>query len=274
MRRTAMYYRAALESSDKDAVLGVVLGSFKNDMMAQVAEAEAIGEKLEKVKRVGEIGDAVNLILDTLVAANRGRRPGAEDGSGAGSGGGLTAAMLEDHRKNYTDKVDKQMQRADREDANEAKRQKVENAGEEGLAAGTLPRTAFGAYIAQDHFFLAAFGDAYAQAAKLLPPAVREKHGPAVAALVAGIESERAGHAASAAQWGVTDISSVEPLAATREYCALLAAAAEQGSLGVLFAAAAPCMRLYAWLGVQLKEVARDGTPYHEWCARDTSLRG
>ena len=143
-----------------------------------------------------------------------------------------------------------------------------------GLAAGTLPRTAFGAYIAQDHFFLAAFGDAYAQAAKLLPPAVREKHGPAVAALVAGIESERAGHAASAAQWGVTDISSVEPLAATREYCALLAAAAEQGSLGVLFAAAAPCMRLYAWLGVQLKAVARDGTPYHEWCARDTSLRG
>ena len=143
-----------------------------------------------------------------------------------------------------------------------------------GLAAGTLPHTAFGAYIAQDHFFLAAFGDAYAQAAKLLPPAVREKHGPAVAALVAGIESERAGHAASAAQWGVTDISSVEPLAATREYCALLAAAAEQGSLGVLFAAAAPCMRLYAWLGVQLKAVARDGTPYHEWCARDTSLRG
>ena len=65
----------------------------------------------------------------------------------------------------------------------------------------------------------------------------------------------------------VTDISSVEPLAATREYCALLAAAAEQGSLGVLFAAAAPCMRLYAWLGAQLKAVARDGTPYHEWCA-------
>ena len=143
-----------------------------------------------------------------------------------------------------------------------------------GLAAGTLPRAAFGAYIAQDHFFLAAFGDAYAKAATLLPPAVREKHGPAVAALVSGIESERAGHAASAAEWGVTDISSVEPLAATREYCALLAAAAEQGSLGVLFAAAAPCMRLYAWLGVQLKEVARDGTPYHEWCARDTSLRG
>ena len=136
-----------------------------------------------------------------------------------------------------------------------------------GLAAGTLPRAAFGAYIAQDHFFLAAFGDAYTKAATLLPPAVREKHGPAVAALVAGIESERAGHAASAAQWGVTDISSVEPLAATREYCALLAAAAEQGSLGVLFAAAVPCMRLYAWLGVHLKEVAREGTPYHEWCA-------
>jgi len=134
-----------------------------------------------------------------------------------------------------------------------------------GLAAGTLPREAFGAYIAQDHFFLAAFGDAYAQAATLLPPAVREKHGPAVAALVAGIGSERAGHAASAAQWGVTDISSVEPLAATREYCALLAAAAEQGSLGVLFAAAAPCMRLYAWLGAHLKAVARDGTPYQEW---------
>ena len=136
-----------------------------------------------------------------------------------------------------------------------------------GLAAGTLPREAFGSYVAQDHFFLAAFGDAYAKAAARLPLAIREKHGPAVAALVAGVEAERAGHAASANQWGITDIGAVAPLAATREYCALLGAAAEQGSLAVLFAAAAPCMRLYAWLGQRLKAVAAEGTPYHEWLA-------
>ena len=98
-----------------------------------------------------------------------------------------------------------------------------------GLAAGTLPREAFGAYVAQDHFFLAAFGDAYAKAAARLPLAIREKHGPAVAALVAGVEAERAGHAASANQWGITDIGAVAPLAATREYCALLGAAAATG---------------------------------------------
>ena len=133
------------------------------------------------------------------------------------------------------------------------------------LAAGSLPRESFGAYIAQDHFFLAAFGSAYAKAASRLPASLRAKHGPAVEALVAGVEEERAGHAAAAAQWGITDIGSVAPLAATREYCALLEAAAEGGSLGVLFAAAAPCMRLYAWLGTRLKAVATPGTPYQEW---------
>ena len=50
-------------------------------------------------------------------------------------------------------------------------------------AAGTLPRASFGAYIAQDHFFLAAFADAYASAEALLPAAARETHGPLVAAL-------------------------------------------------------------------------------------------
>ena len=59
-----------------------------------------------------------------------------------------------------------------------------------------------------------------------------------------------------------------KPMAPSVAECErIMAAAAEQGSLGVLFAAAAPCMRLYAWLGAQLKAVARDGTPYHEWCA-------
>ena len=133
------------------------------------------------------------------------------------------------------------------------------------LAAGSLPRDSFGLYIAQDHFFLAAFADAYASAETHIPTAYVESHGPLVAALVAGVQSERDGHAANAARWGVQDIAAVEPMSATTEYCALLAAAATGGSLGVLFAAAAPCMRLYAYLGKQLKAVAAPDTPYMEW---------
>ena len=89
----------------------------------------------------------------------------------------------------------------------------------------TLPRAAFGAYIAQDHFFLKAFADAYASAAARLPEAFRASHGPLVSALVDGVKEERDGHAAAAAQWGITDIGAVVPMKATTEYCAMLAAA-------------------------------------------------
>ena len=133
------------------------------------------------------------------------------------------------------------------------------------LAAGTMPAASFGLYIAQDHFFLKAFADAYASAASLLPVSYQSTHGPLVALLVQAVNEERDGHAANAAKWGITDLSAVEPLDATKEYCALLSAAAASGSLGVLFAAAAPCMRLYAHLGQQLKPVAASDSAYLEW---------
>ena len=90
------------------------------------------------------------------------------------------------------------------------------------LAAGTLPAASFGAYIAQDYFFLRGFAEAYASAQSRLPVAYAAALGPKLAALISGVEDERKGHAENAAKWGVTDITSVQPMRATTEYCALL----------------------------------------------------
>ena len=140
-----------------------------------------------------------------------------------------------------------------------------------GLAAGTLPREAFGAYLAQRRLLLASLRAAFSKAEARLPAAARERHAPVVAALVAGVEAESTRDAEVASRLGAADAGSTGPLSTTSEYCVLLDAAAETGSLTVLFAAAAPCMRLHAWLGRQLLAVCRDGsaatvlTPHREW---------
>ena len=96
--------------------------------------------------------------------------------------------------------------------------------------------------------------------AELLPPAAR-LDGAAPLACNAGIEQAR-----EARLWCMKLLAQLlQAFPAPSHFAPYLP---------LLFAAAAPCMRLYAWLGVQLKAVARDGTPYHEWCARGTSLRG
>lgn len=134
-----------------------------------------------------------------------------------------------------------------------------------GLAAGTLPREAFGAYIAQRRLLLAALRAALLKAEAQLPAATRDCHANSVAELVAGIEADSTRDAAVASQLGAADAGSTVPLAPTSEHRALLDAAADTGSLAVLFAAAAPSMRLQAWLGRRLCAVCRDGTPYREW---------
>ena len=58
-------------------------------------------------------------------------------------------------------------------------------------------------------------------------------------------------------------MAGVEPASATLAYTEFLLATAATAGLGTVFAAMAPCMRLYAWLGAALDAGAAG--PYAQW---------
>jgi thiaminase/transcriptional activator TenA len=127
------------------------------------------------------------------------------------------------------------------------------------LGDGSLSREIFAGYVAQDAFFLESFARAYALAL------ARSSDTPtllALADLLAGVREELGLHAAYAARWGI-DMAGVEPSSATLAYTDFLLATAATGTLGMVFAAMTPCMRLYAWLGASLD--ANAAGPYAEW---------
>ena len=130
-----------------------------------------------------------------------------------------------------------------------------------GLADGTLPRSNFAYYVGQDAFFLEAFARAYSIAAAKAPDSqvFQTFH-----ELAGGVLQELRLHQGYAQTWGI-DLSAVQPGAATRRYTDFLLATAFSQPIGVIAAAMAPCMRLYAYLGQTL---ATEGIPDHaygEW---------
>lgn len=128
-----------------------------------------------------------------------------------------------------------------------------------GLGDGSLAREVFAGYVAQDAFFLASFARAYALA---LARSADTATLLALADLIGGVRDELGLHASYAARWGI-DMTGVEPAPATLAYTEFLLATASTGSLGAVFAAMTPCMRLYAWLGTSLDADAAG--PYGEW---------
>jgi thiaminase/transcriptional activator TenA len=127
------------------------------------------------------------------------------------------------------------------------------------LSDGSLARETFAGFVAQDAFFLESFARAYALAL------ARSSDTPtllALADLLAGVREELRLHASYAARWGI-DMAGVEPVSATLAYTEFLLATAATGTLGMVFAAMTPCMRLYAWLGAELEASAAG--PYAQW---------
>ena len=122
-----------------------------------------------------------------------------------------------------------------------------------GIADGSLPRAAFGEYVAQDAVFLEAFARAYALALAASPDTESVL---AFAGLIAGVRDELSMHATYAARWGVNP-STALPSEATLSYTEFLLATAATGTVGLVCAAMTPCMRLYAYLGQSL---AAEGT--------------
>ena len=125
-----------------------------------------------------------------------------------------------------------------------------------GLAAGTLPREAFGWYLAQDAEYLHAYADVLARTAGLADD-------PAEAAFWAKgsaecLEEELRLHQ----QW--TGGGRVEPAPATVAYVEHLRQAVAAGYAEAV-AAVLPCYWMYADIGARLAAAVTDEHPYRDW---------
>jgi thiaminase/transcriptional activator TenA len=131
------------------------------------------------------------------------------------------------------------------------------------LGDGTLPEAVFRRYVAQDAFYLRGFFRAYALAAARLE---RPAHLEAFHEFMGGALEEMRMHARTAERLGI-DLDAVVPFEATRSYVGHLSDLGWHGTAGEILAAMAPCMRLYAHLGVELSAGLEAGTahPYREW---------
>lgn len=132
----------------------------------------------------------------------------------------------------------------------------------QGLALGQLPRQHFCGYVAQDACFLESFARAYALAIA---------HSPDRASLIAfntllqGVLEELELHAGYASRWQI-NLAGVTPLPATKAYTTFLWETAQAGDVGLICAAMTPCLRLYAWLGQQLRiQVGEPDHAYGDW---------
>ncbi len=115
-------------------------------------------------------------------------------------------------------------------------------------------------YVAQDAFFLEAFARAYALCVARAPDRESMR---AFKRLLDAVDDELELHRSYAERWKV-DLAAA-PTQATSAYTDFLLRVASLESPAYAAAAMAPCMRLYAWLGQQLKPVALRDSPYYEW---------
>ena len=129
----------------------------------------------------------------------------------------------------------------------------------QGIASGELPRERFVSYVEQDAFFLEGFARSYALA---FAKAGREALGE-VRALLDGVFAELELHRGYAERWGAR--LDPEPAPATLSYTDFLLRVAWSEPVGRILAAMTPCMRLYAFLGQRLVDVAAADSPYREW---------
>jgi thiaminase (transcriptional activator TenA) len=132
----------------------------------------------------------------------------------------------------------------------------------QGLAQGNLPSDVFAGYVAQDASFLESFARAYALAIA---------HSPDRASLIAfnallqGVLEELELHAGYAERLQI-NLEATTPLPATTAYTSFLLNTAMGGDAGLICAAMTPCLRLYAWLGQQLRtQVGQPEHAYADW---------
>ncbi len=130
-----------------------------------------------------------------------------------------------------------------------------------GLADGTLVKSKFVGFIAQDAFFLDVFARAYGAGVARAPDLEGRQ---AFFELAGGVFEELKLHASVAEELGL-QLTQVVPLRATRSYTEFLLANAFSGTLGELVASIAPCMKLYHFLGAALAQHRNSTDKYADW---------
>ncbi|TVR47298.1 MAG: TenA family protein [Planctomycetota bacterium] len=121
----------------------------------------------------------------------------------------------------------------------------------QGLGDGTLSRSRFIGYIAQDAFFLRGFAQAYAAAQAKCQAQGDDAGAQLYADLGQGVADELRLHRQQSADLGI-DLDGVQPQPATSAYTSFLQSTAAQQPEPIIAAAMLPCLRLYAWLGQSL----------------------
>ena len=131
----------------------------------------------------------------------------------------------------------------------------------QGLADGSLGKSEFAGFIAQDAFFLDVFARAYGAGIARAPDLEGRR---AFFELAGGVFEELKLHASVAKELGL-HLTRVVPLSATRSYTDFLLANAFSGTLGELVASMAPCMKLYHYLGATLAQDGNGSDKYADW---------
>lgn len=129
-----------------------------------------------------------------------------------------------------------------------------------GIADGALGLGSFKFYVGQDAFFLDSFCRAYALASAKAPDA--EAMRSTVRFLEGALEELRL-HEGYARRWGI-DLKP-KPALFTRAYTDFLLRVAWSEPFHRVLAAMMPCMKLYFYLGCELKAETNPNSPYADW---------
>ena len=130
----------------------------------------------------------------------------------------------------------------------------------QGIKKGDLPKAKFQEYLAQDYFFLESFARAYGLA---VSKSRNKQYIKTLSDLLSGVSEELILHETYAREWDI-DLTTnlIEP--STKKYTDFLEEVSLNLSLIEIMSAMTPCMRLYSWLGKNLKYMIFDN-PYKEW---------
>jgi thiaminase (transcriptional activator TenA) len=133
------------------------------------------------------------------------------------------------------------------------------------LAAGTLSRARFQAYIVQDALYLGQYSRALALAASRAPtPAALQAFAQSA---VGAVAVEQALHERYLTEFGVdpATVAEAEPSPDCLGYTSFLMAAAYHEPWEVLVAALLPCFWIYWDVGTSIAETAAPDNPYRAW---------
>ncbi|MEM7525784.1 MAG: TenA family protein, partial [Pseudomonadota bacterium] len=147
----------------------------------------------------------------------------------------------------------------------DAWRSYVDHAFVRGLGDGSLPRSAYLAYLRQDYLFLVHFARAWALV--VVKSGRIDEMREAAATVSALIDAEMRLHVETCAAEGLSEdmLAATEEAAETLAYTRFVMDAGLSGDILDLLAALAPCVFGYGEIGAELAQSRAPETPYAGW---------